>query len=1007
MRLFLCLVFVLSGGAGLVYESIWTRYLGLFVGHSAYAQVLVLVIFLGGMSAGALAIGQRAERVRDPLRWYALIEIAIGLIGIVFHDVFVWTTHVAYSSIFPALGPGGAHVIVKWALAALLILPQSILLGATFPLMTAGVIRHSPANSGGTIALLYFANSLGAAAGVLLAGFVLIQAVGLPGTLLAAGIANIAVGGAVYLAAKRMHGARAESGPGVPVAAREKVVASEGGDMTPALYRLLLAVSFGTAVSSFIYEIGWIRMLSLVLGAATHSFELMLSGFILGLAIGAFIVRQRTSGDARALTRLARVQIAMGLLAALTLPVYMRSFSWMADFMAAFTRTPSGYVAFSAARYAICLAVMLPATICAGMTLPLITRLLMRGANGERALGRVYGVNTLGSIIGVAVAALVLLPLIGLKLMIVAGAAIDIGLGIWLLSYGLGRQPARTSLRRVAPALAAAAIVLVVAGATRFDRDTLASGVFRYGNVPTKRTSNIAFYTDGRTASVSVRRIPASDGLSLATNGKPDASLGPEWFVAPGVPTRFTHDASTQVLVPLVALAHVPQARVATVIGQGSGMSSHALLGDPRLTRVVTIEIEPEMIRASRSFYPANARVFDDPRSSFAIDDARSYFASQGERYDLIISEPSNPWVAGVSGLFTTEFYAHVKRFMAPRGVFAQWVHLSEINDALVLSVVRAVAENFPDYAMYFVSNHDVLIVATNEATLPRPDWSVLELPGVASDLKRVLPLTPEMLDALRVVEASTLAPLVQRGTGANSDFYPLLDLGAERTRYLAEGATGFAAFSGDRFGIPMLLEQRRAPVSTSPYIVVGGVPRLEAMELAARVNRNEFTGADPAQLIAAENVRAVERAIASDAPPLEWRLWVEAVRRAEETRGGGSAGIADSAYFSRLARYLDRQSPPPEARAAVQFLHGLASWDFSEAARAAEPLLAAASRGDYWLSPDLLREGTVVARLRTGDVAGARAAYLMLGQGSSRSPNDVRPQLLRAMIVAAGVPAQ
>ena len=146
MRLFLRIVFVLSGAAGLIYESIWTRYLGLFVGHSAYAQVLVLVIFLGGMSAGALAIGERAERVRDPLRWYALIELAIGLIGVVFHDVFVWTTQVAYNSIFPALGPGGAHVIVKWLLAAILILPQSVLLGATFPLMTAGAIRRSPAN---------------------------------------------------------------------------------------------------------------------------------------------------------------------------------------------------------------------------------------------------------------------------------------------------------------------------------------------------------------------------------------------------------------------------------------------------------------------------------------------------------------------------------------------------------------------------------------------------------------------------------------------------------------------------------------------------------------------------------------------------------------------------------------------------------------------------------------------------------------------------------------------
>jgi predicted membrane-bound spermidine synthase len=1004
MRKFLYFIFVLSGAAGLVYESIWTRYLGLFVGHGAYAQVLVLVIFLGGMSVGALAIGRRAEKVRDPLRWYALIELAVGVIGFFFHDVFVWTTHVAYDSIFPALGPGALHVIVKWALAALLILPQSLLLGATFPLMTAGALRHSPQRSGQTIALLYFANSLGAAAGVLLAGFVLIEAVGLPGTLLAAATANIIVAGAVYLAARRTSGTAEKPAMREAIAASRPVRSTVDAALStqvgvnPVLYRLLLAVSFGTAVSSFVYEIGWIRMLSLVLGAATHSFELMLSAFILGLAIGAFVIRRRTGSDHGAVVRLARVQLAMGVLAVLTLPIYVRSFTWMSDFMAAFTRAPAGYVAFSVARYAICLAVMLPATICAGMTLPLITRLLMRGPEGERALGRVYGVNTLGSILGVALAALILLPLVGLKWMIVIGASIDIGLGVWLLVFDGRELPARQSLRRLIPAFPAVAAVLFIGAATRFDRGVLTSGVFRYGNVRPALAQNIAFFADGRTATVSVRRITQGKGLSLTTNGKPDASLGPEWFQPPGVATRFTHDASTQLLLPLITLAHVPNARLAAVIGQGSGMSSHTLLGDEKLERVVTIEIEPQMIRASRVFYPANSRVFDDPRSVFALDDARSFFAAQRERYDLILSEPSNPWVAGVSGLFTTEFYAHVRRFMTPNGVFGQWLHLSEINDGLVLSVIRAVAENFPDYALYVVGNRDILIVATNQPKLPAPDWSVLALPGVASELKRVLPLTPQMLDALRIVQASTLAPLVHGG-GANSDFYPILDLGAERTRYLEEGAAGFAGLSGDRFGIATLLEQRRAPVSVTPYIVIGDVPRLEAMELAARVNAGAFAGASGSQLGAAENVRSVERLLSSDAAAVDWHVWVDAIRQAEETRAGGSAGIADSAYFGRVSRFLTRHSPPAEARASVAFLHGLASWDYAEASKAAEPLLAAASHGDYWLSPDLLREGTVVARLRTGDIEGARSAYLLLDGSSSRSPNDVRPQLLAAWI--------
>ena len=996
MLLYLCVIFVLSGAAGLVYESIWTRYLGLFVGHSAYAQVLVLVIFLGGMSIGALGIGRRAERVSKPLLWYALVEFAVGAIGLVFHDVFVFATHLAYDSLFPALGPGATHSIAKWSIAALLILPQSVLLGATFPLMTAGALRLLPDRAGRTISLLYFANSLGAAVGVLFAGFALIRWVGLPGTLLTAAMVNIVVAGAAYLVAQRV------------APAQKADIALTGGvadtttapSLTPSLSRLLLAVSFGTAISSFVYEIGWIRMLSLVLGSATHSFELMLSAFILGLAIGAFLVRRRTSGDDYALHRLALVQLAMGALAVATLPVYALSFDGMAGFMAAFTRTPAGYVGFSAARYAICLAVMLPATICAGMTLPLITRFLLRGEYGERALGQVYGANTLGSIVGVVLAVLVLLPLLGLKWMIVAGASIDIALGFRLLAAEPSAVSTQRSAVRWAPAFAVAAFALIVGAVTRFDRGVLTSGVFRYGTAHSTVTPEITFFKDGRTATVSVRRIHAGNGLSLATNGKPDGSLGPEWFVpATAARAPFTHDASTQVLMPLVALAHVPNARVVAVIGQGTGMSSHALLGDDGLERLVTIEIEPQMIRASRQFYPANRRVFDDSRASFALDDARSHFAAQRERYDLILSEPSNPWVAGVSGLFTTEFYAHVRRFLAPHGIFAQWIHLSETNDGLVLSVIRALAENFPAYTLYAVANKDILIVATSDTKVPAPDWSVLRRPAIAADLARVLPITPAMLDALRIVDGATLAPLTRGGAGANSDFYPTLDLGAEQSRYLQEGAMGFVGLSGDRFGLATLLEAKRSGAPDATYSVLLGVPRLEAMALGARVLRGEFTGATGPQLGAAERARIVALMLASNAPPVNWHVWVDAVRETEETRAGGRVGVVDTAFYDAVSRYVARQSPPAEVRAAVAFLHGLASLDYDEAVTAAKPLVDAALRGDVWLPGDVLRDGAVIALLRTGDVRSARFVLDALRNASSRTANDVRGQLLTGAV--------
>ena len=189
-------VFVLSGAAGLIYESVWSRYLGLFVGHSAYAQVIVLVIFLGGMSLGAFAIGERSTWLKRPLRWYLGVEIVVGLGGIFFHDIFVAVTAIAYDTVFPALGDGLTLTVAKWLIAATLILPQSILLGMTFPLMSAGVLRTlrtGADRSGRVLAMLYFTNSIGAAAGGLAAGFWLVGLAGLPGTLYAAAALNLLV----------------------------------------------------------------------------------------------------------------------------------------------------------------------------------------------------------------------------------------------------------------------------------------------------------------------------------------------------------------------------------------------------------------------------------------------------------------------------------------------------------------------------------------------------------------------------------------------------------------------------------------------------------------------------------------------------------------------------------------------------------------------------------------------------------------------------------------------
>jgi hypothetical protein len=185
-------------------------------------------------------------------------------------------------------------------------------------------------------------------------------------------------------------------------------------------------------------------------------------------------------------------------------------------------------------------------------------------------------------------------------------------------------------------------------------------------------------------------------------------------------------------------------------------------------------------------------------------------------------------------------------------------------------------------------------------------------------------------------------------------------------------------------------------------YNAIPGVPRLDAMELGARVRAGTFGGANGTQLGAAGRARAVDLLLASPAPPVEWHIWVDAVREAEETRAGGSLGVADTAFFAAVERAMARQSPPKGARAAVDFLHGLAAQDFVAVARAAEPLIDAARHGDDWLAADLVRDGAVVAYLRTGDVRGARAAMAVMMPRSAQTYRDVRTQLLAAWIADA-----
>jgi len=287
---------------------------------------------------------------------------------------------------------------------------------------------------------------------------------------------------------------------------------------------------------------------------------------------------------------------------------------------------------------------------------------------------------------------------------------------------------------------------------------------------------------------------------SIRTNGKSDGSIN---LTGEAESDRGT-DEITMVLTAAVPLSLKPEAKTAAVIGIGTGLTTHTLLQSLQIERVETVEIESAMAQASRGFSPRNGAAFADPRSKILIDDAKSFFSSRNRRYDIIISEPSNPWVSGVSSLFTREFYRRIRTHLNPRGVLVQWFQLYEIDASLLASVMRALGEEFPHYAIYAPSDHDVLIVA-GEAPLPAaPDARVFEQPGVAKELWTVHVLSVGDLDARYLGGRATLEPLfASYGARANSDYYPVLDLNAARHRFMEKSATDVVALLN--LGVPVL----------------------------------------------------------------------------------------------------------------------------------------------------------------------------------------------------------
>lgn len=762
--------FFLSGAAALILQVLWTRMMGHVLGASALAVSTVLTVFMGGLALGSHLGGRWAPRVQRPLLVFAVLEAGVGLYGLMVPAMLESLPYLQVG-LSGLLGEGRwGHALVRFFLATLVLLPPTTAMGATLPLLAeaaVGRLRRIAETTGG----LYAANTLGAVVGALASGFWLIPTFGISTTVLVAAGVDLAVAGGVVLAFRwGRDGFLTEPRNPPETHALYEDAEALRIEATPRERHRALWVFALSGASAMVLEVLWTRAVGVVIGASTYAFTLILTTFLIGLAGGAGVASRRVERTFDPLRVLARVEIAAGLATLLAALVIDRLPLWLHEF----TRDESlSHAGLYATHFFLTAAVTLPATLALGAVMPLVLAVVApRGeVRAGPVVGQAYALNTLGAILGSFSGGFLVLPGLGVERGLEFAALGSAMLGLYLL---------RDRWRRAGPeALLVAVIAAVAVAGPRWDverwtagmfRFYLARDVYRYG---WSSSTEVIHHRDGVATTVTVGRYPGrSDdrGVVLKVNGKVDASdIG---------------DMPTQVLSGLLPVLLHPDPKDALVIGYGSGVTPGALL-QSELRSMAVAEVESAVYEAANiHFAHVNHRPFEDPRARLVVDDGRNYLLTSRQEYDLIISEPSNPWMSGAASLFTLEFFEIAKRRLRPQGVFLQWLQLYELSPESIHTLVRTFHAAFPYILIFTPDPHsnDTFLLGSAEPLRVARDrvQAVLSNPKLARELERARVQVPEDLIGLFFLDQAGLPEVVGKGP-LNTDDNALIEFAAPR----------------------------------------------------------------------------------------------------------------------------------------------------------------------------------------------------------------------------------
>ncbi|MCB9556127.1 MAG: fused MFS/spermidine synthase [Deltaproteobacteria bacterium] len=772
--------FLLSGASGLIFQVIWSRMFSLVFGATSLALSAVLTAFMAGLALGSHIAGRLADRVKSPLRAYALAELGIGITALL---IPLLIPH--FSLVNRALYDTFANNYVvlsagRFLVTFVVILVPTALMGATLPLLSRFFVTTAAEHRrvGVRVGALYAVNTLGAVIGTAGGGFVLLPALGLWKTNLLAVSINLLLGLTIIIAAYQLARRRPQRTLDPDVAPLleelEGVPAVEVHVSARARTAAVVAFALSGAIA-MIYQVLWTRALNMTIGSSVYSFTIVLTAFLIGLSGGAAVIGRFSARSRDPVLLLALNHLAIATLAGLSTLLIDKLGS---VFIALVGRAELNASRILWSQFGLTILTLLPATFAMGGIFPLTIRIW--SADVERVgrdVGTAYSINTLGAIAGSFLAGFVVLPLLQLQRGLTLAATISLLLALAVAGFA-------TLSRATRLVFIGACGLLLVVGMTlpRWDLLAVTAGLFRptiardmvdsRGGWP---EPEIVYYRDGLSTTVSVEKW-SKKHYSLKNNGKVDASTGDD------MPTQIAVG-----LLPVVLHPRTPDYRPeVALVGYASGVSAGAVLQYP-VKSLDVIELEPAIIEAAEFFASVNKQPLKDKRTHLHADDGRNFLSATRKRYDVIINEPSNPWITGVSNLFTREYFETIRGRLRKDGIFCSWAQLYEMGPRRIKSIYRAFSEVFPfAYALAAarLSSDTFLVGSMRPLDLDiKRLRRVFAIKTVRAEMQRAEIATPDDIYALFLLSPSELKAFTV-GAQINTDDNALVEFAAPRDLY-------------------------------------------------------------------------------------------------------------------------------------------------------------------------------------------------------------------------------